>query len=135
MIVMKKFLLLAATVLIGLTSCEKDDASAIIGTWEAVSIEMKADGIKLDLDIKEAGVEMTFTFKADGTGTLTEVAQGESITDGFNYSVGDGMLTIDYDGEAQSIPITIDGNEMTMVFDGEMLDEPGASITMHFKRK
>ena len=61
---MKRFILAAIVALVGLVSCEKELADAIVGTWEATSVEMTVEGVKLEIDVEEAGLEMSFTATA-----------------------------------------------------------------------
>ena len=132
---MKRFILAAIVALVGLVSCEKELADAIVGTWEATSVEMTVEGVKLEIDVEDAGLEMSFTFNSNGTASVTEKADGESFTESFDYYVEDGMLYLTAEAETEGLPIEIDGKHMTMIFDGEMLDEPGAKVKIHFIRK
>ena len=134
---MRRLILILIAALTGFVSCEKSDAEAIIGTWEATAIEMTMEGINLSIDLKEDGASVAFTFMANGKGSMTGKADGESINDEFDYMVDDGVLTIVYDGESQNLPITIDGNAMVMTVDSEMLDDDSFSgkIKIHFKKK
>lgn len=120
---------------LGLTSCEKEPSKAIVGTWEAVSVEMSIEGITMEVDLTQLDVSMTFLFKADGTGSSTESTAGESFTVDFEYSVSDSVLSLTMEGETADIPITIDGNNMSMIMDGEILDEPGTSVKINFVKK
>lgn len=132
---MKRFIIATIVAVLALVSCEKDTSEAIIGTWEATTAEMTIEGIVLTVDVKEMGMQMTFVFRDNGMGTLTETSEGESYTEDFNYSVSGGMLNVDSDGEVASIPISIDGKKMTLTFDGEMVDEPGMKVKMNFTKK
>ena len=133
---MKRFIFAVAAVLLALVSCEKDETKSIIGTWEAVTVDLVMEGINMSVDAKEMGMGMTFTFRENGTGTLVETAEGETITADFKYSVSDGILTIE-PGEDMflenkaNIPFTIKGNKLTLVFDSEtIMEENGAAITI-----
>lgn len=133
---MKKiFIISAIMAVLGLTSCEKEPSKAIVGTWEAVSVEMSIEGITMEVDLTQLDVSMTFLFKADGTGSSTESTAGESFTVDFEYSVSDSVLSLTMEGETADIPITIDGNNMSMIMDGEILDEPGTSVKINFVKK
>ena len=45
---MKRFLILTALMaVLGLTSCEKEPSKAIVGTWEATTVEMNISGMKM----------------------------------------------------------------------------------------
>lgn len=133
---MKKFFIISAILaVLGLTSCEKETSKAIVGTWEAVSVEMSIEGIKMEVDLTQLDVSMTFLFKADGTGFYTESTAGVSSSVDFEYSVSGSVLSITMEGETADIPITIDGKNMSMTMDGEILDEPGTSVKINFVKK
>lgn len=132
---MKRFLILTALMaVLGLTSCEKEPSKAIVGTWEATTVEMNISGIKMEMDITEMGSEMKITFKDNGTATITETSEEESISMDFSYSVEGNTLILKAEGDLAEIPITIEKGHMTWTMDGEMLDEPGANIVIHFEK-
>ena len=132
---MKRFLILTALMaVLGLTSCEKEPSKAIVGTWEATTVEMNISGMKIEMDITEMGSEMKITFKDNGTATITETSEGESISMDFSYSVEGNTLILEAEGDLAEIPITIEKDHMTWTMDGEMLDEPGANIVIHFEK-
>ena len=132
---MKRFLILTALMaVLGLTSCEKEPSKAIVGTWEATTVEMNISGMKMEMDITEMGSEMKITFKDNGTATITETSEGESMSMDFSYSVEGNTLILEAEGDLTEIPITIEKNHMTWTMDGEMLDEPGANIVIHFEK-
>ena len=59
---MKRFFILTALMaVLGLSSCEKEPSKAIIGTWEAETIELSANGETLSIDLEEKDAEMRFT--------------------------------------------------------------------------
>ena len=132
---MKRFLILTALMaVLGLTSCEKEPSKAIVGTWEATTVEMSISGMKIEMDITEMGSEMKITFKDNGTATITETSEGESMNLDFSYSVEGNTLILEAEGDLAEIPITIENDHMTWTMDGEMLDEPGANIVIHFEK-
>ena len=132
---MKRFLSLTALMaVLGLTSCEKEPSKAIVGTWEATTVEMSISGMKMEMDITEMGSEMKITFKDNGTATITETSEGESMSMDFSYSVEGNTLILEAEGDLAEIPITIEKDHMTWTMDGEMLDEPGANIVIHFEK-
>ena len=132
---MKRFLILTALMaVLGLTSCEKEPSKAIVGTWEATTVEMSISGMKMEMDITEMGSEMKITFKDNGTATITETSEEESISMDFSYSVEGNTLILEAEGDLVEIPITIEKDHMTWTMDGEMLDEPGANIVIHFEK-
>ena len=132
---MKRFLILTALMaVLGLTSCEKEPSKAIVGTWEATTVEMSISGMKMEMDITEMGSEMKITFKDNGTAIIMETSEGESMNLDFSYSVEGNTLILEAEGDLAEIPITIEKDHMTWTMDGEMLDEPGANIVIHFEK-
>ena len=132
---MKRFLIMTALMaVLGLTSCEKEPSKAIVGTWEATTVEMSISGMKMEMDITEMGSKMKITFKDNGTATITETSEEESISMDFSYSVEGNTLILEAEGDLAEIPITIEKDHMTWTMDGEMLDEPGANIVIHFEK-
>lgn len=133
---MKKYFIISAILaVLGLASCNKEESKAIVGTWEATTIEMTIEGIKMEVDITEVGAGMSFLFKADGTGSVTEAVDGSTMTMNFEYTLSDGMLTLTIEGDSESIPVTIDGNRMSMIMDGDILEEPDMTVKIHFVKK
>ena len=89
----------------------------------------------MEMDIAEMGAGMSFLFKADGTGSVSESVDGSAMTVDFEYSLSDGLLTLTIEGDSESIPVTIDGNRMSMIMDGDILDEPDMTVKIHFVKK
>ena len=120
--------------LLSFTSCEKEATKAIVGTWEATTAELSMGSMKMEVDIAEAGYQIKITFNKDGVATLTQTVEGESVSATVSYSVDGNTLIIEEEGEVAQIPITIEKKHMTWTVDGEMLDEPGAMVTIHFEK-
>lgn len=133
---MKRFIIVLAVIaaVFGFTSCEKEASKAIVGTWEATTVEMQMGPVTMEMDIAETGSEMKVTFKKDGVATMTETSEGESITMDLSYSVEDNILIMEGDGERTEFPITIEKKHMTWTIDGELLDEPDTKIIVHFEK-
>ena len=133
---MKRFIIVLAAVIaaFGFTSCEKEASKAIVGTWEATTVEMQMGPVTMEMDIAETGSEVKVTFKKDGVATMTETSEGESITMDLSYSVEDNILIMEGDGERTEFPITIEKKHMTWTIDGELLDEPDTKIIVHFEK-
>jgi hypothetical protein len=129
------FILTVLMAVLGLTSCEKEPSKAIIGSWEATTVEMTMEGIKMEMDITEFGTAMEITFNDNGTGTIIETLEGDSVNMDFTYSMEGNTLTIEAEGEVAEIPVTIEKKNMTMTISGEMMEEPGMNITIHFVKK
>ena len=134
---MKKLLLMLITAFAVFVSCEKSDADAIVGTWEATTIEMTMEGMDLTIDLKEHGISVAFTFMANGKGSMTGTTNGESLTEEFDYELEGGVLTLVSEDESDEIPVTIDGKVMVMTVDSEMMgdDSFSGTIKIHFKKK
>ena len=94
---MKRFIIALAAVIaaFGFTSCEKEASKAIVGTWEATTVEMQMGPVTMEMDIAETGSEVKVTFKKDGVATMTETSEGESITMDLSYSVEDNILIME----------------------------------------
>ena len=133
---MKKFFIISVILaLFGLTSCQKDEAKAIIGSWRATSVEMDMGGMNMEMDLSESGIQIDVLFKADGTGTVSGTAEGESISSDFEYSVSDDMLSLLIEDETVSVPIEINGKKMSMKVDGDIFESPAAQVTVNFTKK
>ncbi len=120
-------MIMAAMVsLFALTSCEKEPTELIVGTWKVVSMSMSYEGMTMDMDPAEMGVDYTMTFKADGTITIMVSAEGESQTANGTYSVasnGDTMtLTMTAEGESNTSTIA-QLDDTTLVIDQEIVED------------
>ena len=108
-------MLVAALVsLFALTSCEKEPAELIVGKWTMIEMCVSYDGITLNLNPSEMGMNVSYTFKADGTGYAYESDAYESAEATFTYMV----LT---SGDKQILSMTVDGE--TSKFDILTLDD------------
>ncbi len=120
-------MIMAAMVsLFALTSCEKEPTELIVGTWKVVSMSMSYEGMTMDMDPAEMGVDYTMTFKADGTMTIMVYVEGEPQTANGTYSVasnGDTMtLTMTAEGESNTSTIArLD--DTTLVIDQEIMED------------
>ena len=114
-------LCLIAAVCIGLTAC---GSKGIVGTWKVQT--MAAQGVTVNL--KEMGGSMTFTFKADGKGTLTENMSGSTDTEEFTYSTANGKITITSNGESKSFDYKLSGK--TLIMDMEIEEGQVVKLTM-----
>ena len=100
-------MIMAAMVsLFALTSCEKEPAELIVGTWKVVSMSISYEGTTMDMDTAEMGVDYTMTFKADGTLTIMISAEGESQTSNGTYSVAS-------NGDTKTLTMTAEGESAT----------------------
>ena len=73
----KLFFLTAILAVLGLSSCKKDPSKTIVGTWEAVTVDMTIDGETLTVDIADTGASLELTFNEDGTANAYMEAEGE----------------------------------------------------------
>jgi hypothetical protein len=92
--------------LFALTSCEKEPEDLIVGKWTMTTINITYGGISMDFDPSEVDMAATFTFKADGTGSLLDSENTEAMP--FTYR----MLV---EGDKQLLSFTLDGE--TILFD------------------
>ena len=130
----KLFFLTAILAVLGLSSCEKEPSKAIVGTWEAVTVDMTIDGETLTVDIADTGASLEFTFNEDGTASVYMEAEGEGETTPFTYEVKGNILKLTQEGETVDISITIEKNTMTMEIGEDLLEEEG-SMKLHLRRK
>lgn len=106
--------------LFALTSCEKEPAELIVGKWTMIEMCVSYDGITLNVNPSEMGMNVSYTFKADGTGYAYESDADESEDTTFTYMV----LT---SGDKQILSMTIDGE--TTNFDILTLDDNNLVIS------
>jgi hypothetical protein len=103
---MKKLICICAALMMALGTLTAHAATSITGSW---TTEMKApDG--------SAGIQLTFTFKQDGTtltGTVQSPQQGDPI------AISDGKV----DGDKISFKVVIQGG-MTIMHEGTIVASP-----------
>ncbi len=128
------FIISVILALFGFVSCQKNEADAIIGSWKATSILMNMGGMEMEMDISKSGVQIDVLFKADGTGAITGSAEGEAISTDFEYRVDDGMLSLTAEKETITAPITINGKKMSLMVDGDIIEQSGTQVTINFTR-
>jgi hypothetical protein len=115
LIIMKKLiklsLLLCFVLPILITSCDKDELSDLVGTWEYSDTEQ---GVTLSISI---------TFNSDNTGkmllTMTFAGETETESGNFTWSTEGDILSITTEDETTSVKYSISGNKLTITEDGE----------------
>ena len=128
-------ILAAVAAMFAFSSCEKTVEDQIVGTWDAKTAEMTIQGIKMEFDLAEMDMALSFTFNSDKTGSMKMTAEGDTETTYFDYVGNGGTLTmIDDLGDTVNLPITISGKNMTIVFDEELLDSDG-KMTFHLEKR
>ena len=105
--------------LFALTSCEKEPAELIVGKWTMTTININYGGISMDFTPSEMDMVATFTFKADGTGSLLDGENTEAMP--FTYR----MLT---EGDKQLLSLTLDGE--TILFDVLTLSDESLVLSL-----
>ena len=120
---------------LGLTSCEKEPSKAIVGTWEAVKMEVSISGINMTVDFAQTGMRMEFTFNADDTGSMLVESEGESDRATFEYTVNDNILSLSGEGGTEGIPVSFDKKTMVLEMNGDILGEPGSNVKIYFEKK
>lgn len=79
--------------------------------------------------MEKAGVTMTLELKSDKTGTMKTTggttSEGESDNVEYKFKYDDNKFTIEEDGQSESIEYKVDGDFITITFEGE---------TMKFKK-
>ncbi len=129
------FFLTAILAVLGLYSCEKEPSQKILGTWDAVSIEVNTAGVNMTIDMSEMNYKVQFTFKADGTGTIYVDSQGEKGTEDFVYEISGDNLIMTKDGETITVPFRIEGERLTLEV-SEGIDGQGLTQgKIHFQKK
>ena len=114
---MKKLIVAMLAVVLGLASCTKE--SALVGTWDLQEATMTYAGEKVTVTADELEMDWSFTFKADGSCSMTlngatttgtyEVKGGQLLIDGtaFDYSVS---------GKTFKLKYNYGGEKMDLVF-------------------
>lgn len=136
------FTMMIATLasLFALTSCEKEPADLLVGTWNLTTINLSSGGISLDMDPAEMGAQMQFTFTSDGTCYMAMAEDGyeETLTASYFVDVDSKTdvktLKLTIEGETQSMTInTLESSTLVLVVteeeDGQLM-----TVTMNFTR-
>lgn len=133
---MKRFFILTALLaVLGLSSCEKEPAKAIIGTWEAIQIESNILGVNMTYNMTDLNTRMELTFKEDGTGTILTESDKKSERTTFEYSVNGDQLSLTEEGSSSGIPVSFDKKNMTMELSGERFGLGNINVNVHFIKK
>ncbi len=133
---MKRFFILTALLaVLGLSSCEKEPAKAIIGTWEAIQIESNILGVNMTYNMTDLNTRMELTFKEDGTGTILTESDKKSERTTFEYSVNGDQLSLTEEGSSSGIPVSFDNKNMTMELSGERFGLGNINVNVHFIKK
>ncbi len=124
--------------LFALTSCEKEPADLIVGKWTMIEMCVSYDGITLNVNPSEMGMNVSYTFKADGTGYAYESDADESAEATFTYMVltsGDKqILSMTIEGDTANFDIlTLDDNNLVL-YREENQDGQTVSMKMTFTR-
>ena len=105
--------------LFALTSCVKEPAELIVGKWTVTTMSVSYGSISIDINPSEVGMDLSYTFNADGTGYNTQIDAEVNEKTAFTYMVltnGDKqILSITVDGETENYEIlTLDENNLVM---------------------
>lgn len=125
-----KYTLITLFSIVLLSSCGKDDEFDPVGTWALVALSTSGctddevnnltfsfsdeDGLCVDQDGQTLCVDITFTFKADGTVDTDSrfvidtggIRLSETDMDSGTWTYLDGVLEICFDGDCESINIS-----------------------------
>jgi hypothetical protein len=129
------FFLTAILAVLGLSSCEKEPSQKILGTWDAVSIEVNTAGVNMTIDMSEMNYKVQFTFKADGTGTIYVDSQGENGTENFVYEISGDNLIMTKDGETITVPFRLKAERLTLEFSEGINAKGWTQAKIHFQKK
>lgn len=140
---MKRLFAIAAAVLavFFMSSCEKDGdsttAASLIGTWKVSELEMTYDGMPITIPAEAAGINAGITFSENGYGYFYSYASGEYEPEPFSYTYSNGKLKVysEYEDESITIPVTVNGNKMTMSLDERLTGEPGTTGKIYLVKK
>ena len=140
---MKRLFAIAAAVLavFFMSSCEKDGdsttAASLIGTWKVSELEMTYDGMPITIPAEAAGINAGITFSENGYGYFYSYASGEYEPEPFSYTYSNGKLMVysEYEDESITIPVTVNGNKMTMSLDERLTGEPGTTGKIYLVKK
>ena len=132
-------LFLAATLLIGITSCSKDEdkfstPSSIVGTWkyEKYDVDFKTSSIITDALVKEyikrsdftqdlSSIPKTITFNENGTYKVNEVESGT-----YTYSNGKLNLIGFVDNNFSNTTVTSSGGTLKLTY--SILNEAAVAV-------
>lgn len=123
-------LVLAATTL---TSCEKTPEDLLVGKWELTLMKASFGGVNIEINPAEAGMALTFIFNANGTYTITESVEGESMSESgtYVYNETSSVITFISNEDSYSIPVhSIDNEQLVMI-----QEEDGQTTYMYFDKK
>lgn len=142
---MKKTILtmLLATLasLFALTSCQKNEepADLIVGTWTLTSMNISANGVSMDIDPAQMGVEYEFIFKSDGSMQMNiyEGEDGETLY--ANYDILSNsekmVLNIYSEGETTTTNVLqLDSSTLVLNFSEQEAEEAAMDITLTFTK-
>ncbi len=101
---MKKVLALAIALILIVAMFAGCSKGNIVGTWA-----WEYEGL---------GEVMSFTFNADGTGSLDAFGESEFFT----YTVTGNTVNMTLEGDTESCPFSINGNTMTLTIEGEAIE-------------
>ena len=106
------------------TSCDTEDSNPtgtggnIVGTWVLTSVTL-SDGINdpETVDPSQLYMSMTFTFNEDGTYSGTQSGWNAPASSSGTWSTDGGTLTLNDSVEGtDSVPYSVDGNQMTITY-------------------
>lgn len=133
-------ILAACASLFALTSCEKEPADLLIGTWNLTAMNLSSGGMSIDMDPAEMGAEMQFTFTSDGTCYMAMAEDGyeETLTASYFVDVDSKTdvktLKLTIEGETESMTIkTLESSTLVLVVTEEE-DNQLMTVTMTFTR-
>ncbi len=133
---MKRFLyILVALVLAAttLTSCEKSPEEILVGKWELTLMKASFGGVNIEINPAEAGMALTLIFNADGSYSITESIEGESMSESgtYVYNETSSVITFISNEDSYSIPVhSIDDEQLVMI-----QEEDGQTSYMYFDKK
>lgn len=127
LIVMKKIFLTIVLALFGIAA--NAQPAGLVGTWKSSTMDILGDGeVLMSLDCADAGMDMGFVFKSNGTVVGTVTAEGDTETDEMSYKVdGTNILVTDETGETMSFKYV--NGKLSLEF-----KEEGVDVRLNFKK-
>ena len=144
---LRNLLLIGIAVLFAFSSCKKDDDNAIsiVGTWKYDTMEFDiATGdpamdafFNVMLQTMSSMLDMTVTFRENGTYTATSSMMGQTETENGNWRLENGRLFLD----GEEVPHSLSRNRLSIHAPMGFLEEDELEMftkfemSVHFDRQ
>ena len=127
---MKRFILALVAVVLGLSSCSKEDM--LIGDWKFDSVSANQNGVQMTVSADQAGIDVVFSFKKNGK--VETIIKGESEGEA-TYKISGDTLTLTYEGETMSFKCSVTNDTLVLTGRMDILEGmEGREATLRFKK-